>query len=253
MKIVLRGEIRASFTTYQLREFLRYFLDNSKDLEIYIHTYNIAAIKPFVSMNDHKPQDLSKVDEKRIRDYLDEDIWSCVKHVIIEDPYQVELHGNLKGKWHPEGVDRVAWKRYWRGKYEIIRYMFHKPGINPDDFVMNTRFDICGCAWGATSYQLQKHRIIQEEIEYKPKQHYNPFRHHIFPFAQEEYGMRYGVDNLYLGSVRTMFRLAHAFYYNVDQIYAKYDDLRNQEFLVILEDRNIQPKEVHSKMISIST
>ena len=65
--------------------------------------------------------------------------------------------------------------------------------------------------------------------------------------------MRYGVDNLYLGSVRTMFRLAHAFYYNVDQIYAKYNDLRNQEFLVIFEDGNIQPKEVHSKMISIST
>ena len=252
MKIVLRGEIRASFTTYHLREFLHYFINKSKDVEIYIHTYNIAAIKPFVYMNNHLSPDLSKVDEKRIRDYLDEDIWCHVKHVIIEDPYQVELHGELKGKWHPEGVDRIAWKRYWRGKYEILRYMFHKPGLNPEDFVMNTRFDICGCAWGEASYQLQKIKIISIESEYKPKQGYQPFRHNIFPLAETEYGLRYGVDNLYLGSVRTMFRLAHAFYYNVDQIYAKHKDLRNQEFLVILEDQNIQPQEVHSKMVSIS-
>jgi hypothetical protein len=111
-----------------------------------------------------------------------------------------------------------GWKNYWYGKHKIIQYLQQ---TKSRDVVINTRFDIL-----SNSNSFEKKEILK----FIQSNRNACFTKNKFMFEQNQLG----IDNLYLGNVDTMAKLASTFFYHLDDIQSKYPSIKNQEYLVFL-------------------
>lgn len=222
MILILRGHIRDSFNTSDLHLFIRDLYQLDPHLEIYIHTWNIYSNNLSWREIDVNKQ---QVTPKTIYTYFNE-LSHLVKHIIIDDDSRIQLIGNVSGTVCSSKMPVLGWKNYWYGKYKIMEYLHNHP---TDQLVINTRFDVLD-----NSNSLDRTDILN----FIEENQHSTFESNKFI---SEVNCP-GIDNLYLGNVDTMYRLAYHFYYYLDDIQEKYRDVVNQEKLVFLvNDTLFQP------------
>jgi hypothetical protein len=220
--IILRGHIRNSFTDNKLYDLIKEISQNYNIL-IYIHTWNIQQ-----SNISWRPID--KIDNiitnELINNYFiktgDKDLSLFIKNIIIEDDKNIKLNGNLEGIIGA-GCPILGWKRYIYSLYQITNYVRN---FSNNEFIINLRFDIF-----SNSNNITKNQILE-----LINNNYNIiFKKNIFIYDT----LTYGIDNVICGNSETMYKLFKYFNENLDYIISKNKSIKNQEFLLFLENELI--------------
>lgn len=216
MILIIRGHIRDSFKTKQLYNLIKNIYNIIPDLKIFIHTWNIFANNISwrkININN----DIVK--EEIIYDYFD-DLKHLIKQIIIDDDSKIQLIGNLSGTINNGGTPIIGWKNYWYGKYKIIDFIYNLSTTDKNEMVVNCRFDILN-----NSNNFSETNIV----DFINNNKNNYFTKNIFLFNDERH---YGIDNIYIGNINTMYKLSSMFFYFLDNILKKNNDTIHQEFLV---------------------
>jgi F0F1-type ATP synthase delta subunit len=215
MILILRGHIRDSFKTKKLYNLIKEIDGTFPDLKIFIHTWNIVANN--ISWRE-VIVDNQSVNDEIIYDYFD-DLKHLIKHIIIDDDAKIELFGNLCGNINGGRAPIIGWKNYWYGKYKIIDHLYNSH-IDESEMIINCRFDIM-----YNSNTFSETNIIDFLI----KNVETDFTKNVFLFDEYKH---FGIDNIYIGNILTMYKLTKKFFYELDDILSKNNDTIHQEFLV---------------------
>lgn len=211
MILILRGHIRNSFETKCLYNLIKEIHMIYSDLKIFIHTWNIFANNISwrnININDQP------VNDKIIYDYFD-DLKDLIQEIIIDDDTKINLIGKLNGNINNGPMPIIGWKNYWYGKHKILEYLYNKK-MDTDEMIINCRFDISNFC-------------KEEVINFINKNSKTIFKKNIFIYNDEKH---FGIDNIYLGNINTMYKLTNIFFNKLDYILAKHNDTIHQEFLV---------------------
>ena len=215
MILIIRGHIRNSFETKSLYNLLKEIHTIFPSLKIFIHTWNIFASNISwrkVNINEEN------VNDKIIYDYFD-DLKHLIKHIIIDDDNKINLIGNLSGKINNGPMPIIGWKNYWYGKHKIIDYLYNS-NIDENEMIINCRFDIVNII----------NNLDEKQIVNFIKNNSNTiFTKNIFFYNDENH---FGIDNIYVGNINTMYKLINIFFNELDDILIKNNDTIHQEYLV---------------------
>lgn len=221
MILILRGHIRNAFDNDELFNLINIIYRLTTNLEIYIHTWSIKQNNiSWRKMDiDNTPITRETIDNYfRTLSYL-------IKHIIIEDDTQITITGNKTGVINKGHMPILGWKNYWYGKYQIINYLYNMEK-NHEKLVINTRFDVL---FGR--FPLDKNNILKfieknkSELAITNK------------FISET--NCYGIDNIYIGSINTQYKLIKHFHENLDAIIKNNSKRNEQEFLVFSENARL--------------
>jgi len=221
MILLLRGHIRNVFQDKNFYDVIKQIHCNNNDLEIYIHTWSI--IQNTLSWR-HVTVDRTAVTEEMIKIYFD-DLSFLIKHIIIEDDKKIKIHGKRNGRVSQTLMPVLGWKNYWYGQHAIIQYINERIH-EKNTCVVNLRFDVLH-----NSFQLSQEEIIQLIEDNKNKL----FTKNVFIYNCE----RPGIDNIFIGNIKTQFDLIHNFHFNLDSIITNNKKTGNQEFLVFWENNKL--------------
>ena len=214
MIFVIRGHIRNSFETKCLYNFIKNICDSYPDVKIFIHTWSKFANNiSWRKINENN----TEVTREIIYNYFD-DLKTHIEDIIIDDDTKIELIGNIHGNINNGLMPIIGWKNYWYGKYKIIEHMYNK-NINADKMIVNIRFDILNNSNSLSETDLI--HFIKQNSEVK-------FTKNMFIYNEE----KYGIDNIYVGNIATMYKLIHHFFYELDNILHMNPNAFHQEFLV---------------------
>jgi len=198
MILILRGHLRDSFKDERLYRFIKDLSERYTDLKLYIHTWSVLQSKISWRLLE---ENVSPVTESLLLDYF-KDLAPRIKKIIIDNDEEIQLIGATEGLIRRTQAPLIGWKRYWYGKYQIAKYL--KETANPTESVINTRFDIFHLPY----YSLGEGELFSF-LQANPRPIKNRFlRDGCFP----------GMDNFYIGTVDSQFRLAEQFHYKLDYI-----------------------------------
>jgi hypothetical protein len=198
MILVLRGHIRNSFKDDRLYKFIKDLSELYPDLKLYIHTWSVLQSK--LSWRTLE-ENTAAVTETLLLNYF-KDLSPRIKKIIIENDQKIQLIGATEGLIRRTKAPLIGWKRYWYGKYQIAKYL--KETADPAESVMNTRFDLFHLP-----YFSHEESVFFSFLQANPHPTKNQFlRNGCFP----------GMDNFYIGTVDTQFRLAERFHHQLDYI-----------------------------------
>jgi len=188
-------------------------LNQTYPIEFYIHTWNVQSSS---TSWRHVEQNNEPVTEERIHNYF-RDLSKFIKHIIIDDDSKVELIGKTDGLIARSLAPLKGWKYYWYGKYKICEFLFNNidPNVKP---VVSMRFDVFGNSVGFSSDQILNFIAKYKDHNFKTN-----------AFVTE--GSYIGCDNLYMGSISTMYHLTKQFHYDMDRILDANQHIGNQELL----------------------
>jgi hypothetical protein len=229
MILVLRGHIRDSFETPDLLHFVKFLhtmnVNKNTSLKIYIHTWNIVSNsiswRPIASNN-------TAVTKEMILLYF-QDVSHIIQTILIEDDKKIVLHGNVYGTINGGPMPIIGWKNYWYGKYRIMTHILEQAfqkEVDEHEVLVNCRFDILKNSNTYTKKTLLQ--FIQKHCNAN-------FQKNIFTEENE----KCGIDNIYIGNIHTMHRIAHHFFYNLDKILEKHKEIFNQEWMVFRENKTL--------------
>mgnify|MGYP003980813113 CR=1 FL=1 len=224
MILILRGHIRESFEDNNLLLLIEYIYKIYPDLTIYIHTWNVFSNN--ISWRNVKSNN-KIVNKKIIYNYFRK-FRILIKHIIIDDDKNITLHGKTKGKLFNSAMPIVGWKNYWYGKYQIIKHLYDNIE-NKETPIINCRFDVL-----KNSFSFNVNNILQ--FIYSNKNTIFVGNEFIFDTTKE------GIDNIYMGSVKTMYILTRCFHNDLDKISSMYPEIINQEFSVFMLNNFILKK-----------
>ena len=219
LKMILRGHIRYSFDNDDLYAFMKR-LTNICDLEVYIHTWTVKSnnISWRITETDNTP-----VSESLILYYF-KDLSKNIRKIIIDDETTIQHSGNIRGKIGVGPCPLIGWKNMWYGKYSIIDSM-RTSNLDSDSLVINTRFDICNFFDDVFINEKNIYNKIKSVLEN------GPLYSNLFLRNSESEK----IDNFYIGTIETLYKLAKHFHHNMDAILEKYPDIFEQERLVFRE------------------
>jgi hypothetical protein len=214
MIIFIRGHIRNSFDSQDLCDLVRQIC-NTEPSEIYIHTWSI-----FSSSLSYRSvaQDERPVTESIIRDYF---IDLPIKHIMIDNDQEIDLVGTTAGTVSGSPCPLRAWKNMFYGKYVMLDYLSkHR---DETEVVLNFRFDVLQ----NSTHEIKEKNILAVASCRPPK---NQF---IYPYCFP------GVDNCYLGPIKTLHALVHHFHHRMDEIVARYSLKQCHEYIVFFENSRL--------------
>jgi hypothetical protein len=214
MILIIRGHIRNTFEEKKLYNFIKEIHIVFPDLKIFIHTWNIFANN--ISWRKIT-ENLENVNDKIIYDYFD-DLKHLIKHIIIDDDTKIQLIGNLNGTINNGPMPIIGWKNYWYGKHKVIDYIYNT-NIDENEMIVNCRFDTMN-----NSNSFDENTIVN----FIKNNNKIIFTKNIFLFDYEHMG----IDNIYIGNIKTMYKLINYFFYELDDILIKNNDTICQEKLV---------------------
>lgn len=223
MILILRGHIRNAFDNDELFNLINIIYRLTTNLEIYIHTWSIKQNNISWRKMDI---DSTPITKEVITTYF-RTLSRLIKHIIIDDDSQIKITGNTVGVINNGHMPILGWKNYWYGKYQIINYLFMLEN-NHDKLVINTRFDVL---FGR--FPLDKKDILQFIEKYKS-----------IPLLSNKFISEtncYGIDNIYIGSIKTQHTLIKHFHENLDNIVKDNSRRNEQEFLVFSENARLFP------------
>lgn len=236
MIILLRGHIRNSFDNQQLYNLLK-ALSTIFPLDIYIHTWHI--VQSTISWRKLEENN-TPVTEDYIYSYF-QDLRQYIRHIIIDNDSLIKHHGNTDGVIIQ--LPLIGWKNMWYGKFRIAEYCFQnvsksQPLSDPNPIVINMRFDVlCNSNFFAFSNILKF--VIHVDQFKKNTSNVTQLNRNIF---MKNVPNCYGIDNIYIGNLYTMYKLSYHFHHHLDHIlniYKYNDKVKAQEGLVVLENRRI--------------
>ena len=198
MILVLRGHLRSSFTDERLYKFIKDLSELYTDLKLYIHTWSVLQSK--ISWRPLE-ENQSPVTETLILEYF-KDLAPRIQKIMIANAEEIQLIGATEGIIRCTQAPLIGWKRYWYGKYQIAKYL--KETADPTESVINTRFDI----FHLPHYSLEESNLFSF-LQKNPKSIKNKFIRD---------GCFGGMDNFYIGTVDSQFRLADRFHRQLDYI-----------------------------------
>ena len=222
MKLVLRGHIRNAFDNNNLLNLIKTIIKKYNNIEIYIHTWYEYSNN--LSWRDIDENNV-KVNDKVIYDYFNE-INENIKHIIIDNDKYIQLIGNINGTIGQTPMPIKGWKNYWYGKYRITEYLYnlHNSLINEPIFTM--RFDILNNSVSFTTQNIVSFFNNNTIINTKQCKFITMYK-------------KMGLDNLYVGNIKSLYKLTDHFYNNLDEILKCNLQCSNQEYLVYTENENI--------------
>jgi len=249
--LVLRGHIRSGFSSDNLYHFVSKIYNNCPDLKIYIHTWNI--IQNNVSWRQIEQKDIPITNELIF--WYFKDLSCLIKHIIIDDDSTIILNGRLKGDVIPESgcwkLPIIGWKRYWYGKYKIIKYLYETLE-NKNEIILNCRFDVL-----CNSNSLKSDKVI----DFINCNIYKPIFKNIFLDSMDAFSRIHnvkahinnlfvfsGIDNFYLGNIETQYKLAEHFHLNLDNIVSKPLGFTNHEYLVPIENDKLFNEQINMQI-----
>ena len=212
---MIRGHIRNSFDTKDFYLLIKELYALYPDLKIFIHTWDIFANNISyrqIAVNN------KKVDNQIIYDYFD-DLRHLIQNIIIDDDTQITLIGNTTGNIQNITTPLIGWKNYWYGKHRAIEDI-HNRNVDKNETIINLRFDIMN-----NSNNFEKERIIN----FIKNNSEMIFTKNAFIFDNEN---NYGIDNIYIGNIETMYKLINKFFYELDDILIQNKNIGAQEYLV---------------------
>jgi hypothetical protein len=215
MILIIRGHIRNSFETKNLYNLIKEIHIIFPGLKIFIHTWNIFANNISwrnININEQI------VNDKIIYDYFD-DLKHLIEHIIIDDDTKINLIGNLCGNINNGPMPIIGWKNYWYGKHKIIDYLYNS-NIDENEMIVNCRFDVI-----SNSNSFDDNRIVN----FIKNNSNIIFTKNIFIFNDENHC---GIDNIYIGNIKTMYKLINKFFYELDDILINNSNTIHQEMLV---------------------
>jgi len=247
MILVLRGHIRESFNSNNLYDFIHKIYDLYPDLKIFIHTWNIFSSSVSWRKINHNCQIVNK---EIINNYFG-DLKHLIHHIIIDDDTKIQLIGNLCGKINNGLMPIIGWKNYWYGKHKIINFINNAVYINKSEMVINCRLDIlynsnsgidtniidfiqkyCNHDIGTNIIDFIKRNSGQDIstriINFIKRNNDKIFTKNVFIYDKE----CFGIDNIYIGNIDTMYKLSYIFVHNLDNILNIHNDTIHQEYLV---------------------
>ena len=206
---MLRGHIRSAFQNKDLFNLVDALFTVDRQLKVYIHTWSIVA-----SGLSYRPiqVDHAVVTRELIENYFGR-LSNLVKHIIIENDAEIKLNGKTDGRLAKSACPLLAWKNYWYGKHAIAAYVHERESGN----AMTIRFDVLNNPFGLTSNKI---------VDFWKRAHSKTLTRNEFLLPN------YGADNVYIGSVDTIYKIAKIFNGSLDAILAEYPNTANQEFLV---------------------
>jgi hypothetical protein len=198
MILILRGHLRTSFKDERLYMFIKSLSELYTDLKIYIHTWSVLQSK--ISWRSIE-ENLAPVKESLILNYF-KDLAPRIQKIIIDNDEAIQLIGATEGIIRRTQAPLIGWKRYWYGKYQIAKYL--KEMREPTEPTINTRFDLFHLP-----YFSHDESVFFSFLQANPQPTKNQFlRDGCFP----------GMDNFYIGTVDSQFRLAERFHHQLDYI-----------------------------------
>jgi hypothetical protein len=219
MIILLRGHVRASFNDNRLYSFVKHLCRTYKDVEIYIHTWNI--LQNNISWRKVASKEIT-ITKNIIHKYF-RDCSKYIKNIIIDDDKLITLNGNLDGKIAGSLCPLIGWKNYWYGQYQIINHINNLNTYSKNNLMVNIRFDVF----------TNPHGFSERDILTFINKHYNTVSSEI-KFIYNEFFL--GCDNCFIGNTETMYKLIHHFHFNLDDILSKFKIIKHQEGLVMIEN-----------------
>ncbi len=225
MILFLRGHIRNSFSNNQLYYLIKQ-LHADFNIKLYIHTWSI--LQSNISWRE-LPLNAVPVTREMIIHYF-KDLAPIIEEIMIEDDKEISLIGSVDGLICKSKCPTLAWKNMWYGKYNMLEHIYNLEKELGTDLlktpILNMRFDI------QDNYiSFQYHTITSFLTQYLGSSiSRNEFVYNKF---------KPGIDNIYLGSIQTMYDLAKHFYLHLDTIVKKYPNIINQEELVFLENKRL--------------
>jgi hypothetical protein len=229
MIILIRGHIRNAFEDKKLYLFLKKVHRVIPNLVIYIHTWKVFSN----SLSWRKIKENNEiVTVNTIYDYF-ADLKPMIKKIIIDDDTKINLIGNTTGKVSIGEMPTKGWKNYWYGKYKLINH------VKTNETIINTRFDVLD-----NSNNFDESQLLQFIMTNNGKRFYK----NAFLYDKKFCGL----DNMYAGSLDTMYQLAKTFHYHLDNIVKKHET-RFQEDLVYDVNNAIfhEPKKVQTLKMRI--
>lgn len=230
MILLLRGHIRNSFDDESLYNLIKDIHKLNTDIEIYIHTWSI--VQNSISWL-HLDTNSTEVTEKYICDYF-RDLSPFIKKIIIDDDSNIQYVGNTSGNINCGCAPIIGWKNYWFGQYRAINYIDEQIK-NKETVIVNLRFDIlknrCECN------NIEQNKILEFIGQYC----YCEFTKNVFIVKEWNTGLGkfLGIDNVYIGNIKTQRELINHFHNNLDNILATNDPTIHQELLVYWENDKI--------------
>jgi hypothetical protein len=219
MIIILRGHIRTSFNNTILYNFIKNTCEQYRDIEIYIHTWNIFQN----NLSWRKLQNNNNlVTVKLIENYF-HDIKHLIKKIIIDDDKKIQLNGNLNGLINGSLSPIKGWKNYWYGQYKIIQHIYDSSN---NKNILNIRFDLF----------YNPHAFSYSTVNNFIKKYIN---HSLKEIVFINNKIFLGCDNCYIGNTLDMYKLIHHFHYNLDSILEEIGEIKHQETLVMIENSKI--------------
>lgn len=198
MNLVLRGHIRNSFKDDRFYKFIKGLSEVYTDLKIYIHTWSVLQSK--ISWRTLE-ENTGPVTESLIIHYF-KDLAPRIQKIIIDNDETIQLIGATEGIIKRTKAPLIGWKRYWYGKYQIVKYLNETK--EPTEPTINTRFDLF-----QLPYFSHEESVFLSFLQANPHPTKNQFlRNGCFP----------GMDNFYIGTVDSQFRLADRFHHQLDYI-----------------------------------
>jgi len=228
MIVLLRGHIRNSFRTdalYLMIEKLNVIAKG--DLKIYISTFH--AVQNTISWRK-MDADNTLVTETMIFDYF-KTYSANIKKIIISDDSKISLVGRLEGNIGGKNgiAPKRGWKNYWYSKYIGLVEIKKKETDSDHQLVVNSRFDL---------FSNSNNFNLKEVLDFVQKSvvHNSVIRANLFLKGKKQF---FGIDNFYLGSINSQFKLAEHFHFHLDAIIKNEPDVIHQEYLVQSVNNNL--------------
>lgn len=230
MIIILRGHIRNSFDDEKLYNFIKKIYNFNNNIEIYIHTWNIKQNN--ISWRAIQ-ENLESIIEDTIYNYF-KDLGHLIKCIIIDDDKKIQLKGKVNGKIGIGPCPLLGWKNYWYGQFRIIDFI-NNIFENKEKKVLNLRFDILS---NCTNFSKAQITYFNEEnlINFINQNLDKTISKNIFLFNEE----KFGIDNIYIGNIKTQYLLITHFNNNLDSFLNSYKNIRHQEFMVFNENNKLK-------------
>lgn len=226
--LLLRGHVRGSFCSGNLREFICSLKRVCDELDVYVHTWSTANGE--ISWRPVTP-DQTAVTHASIAEYL-KDAQVHVRKITIEREEDLTALDQSMDPVSGSLMPKKGWARYWHGQAAVLKSAMEHQSFDTPCLVVNCRMDIF------ENPIAQYHGVSPSTaLDFICKNQNREFtQNHLM--TSERFVM--GCDNLYVGSIKTMQQIVTSFLTDIDRIIEEHPVTRFQEELFFWENQQIQ-------------
>jgi hypothetical protein len=221
--LLLRGHIRDSFKDSELFNFIKK-LCSGYNVAIYIHTWT----KYYSDSGWRRIVDDRNVRREDIISYFS-GIKGNIKSIHIENENNIILIGNDAGNLFSTRITKISWKQMWYGIYSTMLEIRNDYGssVNPP-LVINMQFDV-----------FNNYSSLINEIDLLEF-----IKHNVNTLSFANRFLRNSsnlidIDNFYVGTVDSMYKLSYNFHNNLDHISELYANVYYEEVVVYYESNRL--------------